>query len=198
MLATLPPPPVAPSLSHRVDPRRDPSGALGRSWWLCRVNARQEKAAAAELLAADVPHLLPMRSEIRYCSRSTGKRTRQPYRVAEALFPGYLFLAGDDLDYFNARQCRRTGWLIPVFDVAGLVRDLSSLLDAIETMAEVGPCQDVEPGEAVRVVSGPLEGQQGVLVRRTHGGHVLLLHVRCLGQVVPVEVEAHRCEPVGE
>lgn len=180
-----------PPLCHRADPR-DPL-ARDRSWWLCHAHTRQEKALAADLAGADVPHLLPLRREEK--RRPAGKQQR--YAIDLALFPGYLFISGDDLDYLNARASRRVIHLWPVFDVAGLVRDLSQLLDAIEAGGPIGKARPApKAGGRFRVTSGPFEGKEGTLERVEGHGGVLLLHVHCLGQVVPLSVEEWRCEPV--
>lgn len=198
MLAIAPghiPPPAAtdepPALHHRADPR-DPL-ALARSWWLFAAHGMHVKRVAAALATADVPHVLPLsRAE-----RVKANRTR--YVVDEPVLGSYLFVAGDDEFARYEAMGAVPGKLhlgIPIVDVAGLMADLSQLLDALESGAVLGKARPApERGRRYRVTGGPFEDAVGILERTEKGGHVLLLHVRCLGQVVPLAVDAHLCEP---
>lgn len=175
-----------PPLCHRLDPRAPE--AAGLDWWLCHARSRAEKALAAELRDRDVPHLLPLCRSVRV--------TACRHRIESALpiFPGYLFVAGDELDYLNARQSRRVVHLIPVVDVPRLLTDLRGLLAAIDAGLPLGPSQALTAGDPVVVTSGPLEGTHGTFARQS-GREYLLLHVACLGRVVPIAVEAWRVAP---
>jgi transcription antitermination factor NusG len=153
----------------------------------------QERGLSGDLLGADVPHLLPLRRYNRVTP--SGKRRS----TETALFPGYLFITGDKFDRLNVLSVgrRRVVSLIPVFDVAALIRDLSMLMDAIESGAEIGSARaKLKPGTPVRVTSGPLEGTEGTFEGTGRRG-TLLIHIRALGQVVPVSIEEHRVEVIG-
>jgi transcription antitermination factor NusG len=189
-------PDISPSqLCHRADPR-DPL-ASGWSWWLFAAHARHLWPIAWQLVRADVPHLIPMRRVSRV------KASRNRYVVDEPVFGGYLFVAGEDAGIRDNAMSAAPGRLrlgIPITDPAGFVHDLSQLLDAIEAGAPLGrsEARSPEPGDTYRVVSGPWEGKEGTLERTAHGGHVLLLHVHCLGRVVPLEIDAAMCEPIDD
>lgn len=178
-----------PPLCHRADPR-DPDAA-DRCWWLCYAQVRHEKAIAAELLAADVPHLLPLARVEGVTPKGRRRNSIGP------LFPGYLFVAGDEFDRLNAMAAvpGRLLYTIPVFDVATLMADLANLVDAIEAGAPLGKARPPAPGARVRVVAGPWEGTEGTLVREK-GRDVLLLHVRAINRVVELAVESWRCEVI--
>jgi transcription antitermination factor NusG len=137
-----------------------------------------------------VPFFLPL---VRHERRTPSGKSRSTERP---LFPGYLFLSGDECDRWNAVRTGRLVGTPPITpsDMPGLLRDLSRLMDAIETGAGIGASQAPRPGDRVRVVSGMLEGHTGTLVRETHGGCSLLLHVDFIARVVEFEVEAWRCE----
>lgn len=154
----------------------------------CRPN--QEIKLAERLALADVPHWLPL---VRHERRApSGKR-----RVTDrAMFAGYLFLAGDEFDRLNALSCGPIVGTIPVFDVAGLVRDLRQVCAVIRAGEPIGAEQAPRPGDAVRVASGPWEGTTGTVAREA-GRHLLLVHVRALGRVLPLEIEPWRLERAG-
>jgi transcription antitermination factor NusG len=142
---------------------------------------------AGDLFGADVPFLLPLVLHERVTPSGKLRSTERP------LFPSYLFLSGDEFDRSNAMATGRLVGAIPIFDVPGLIRDLSHLLDAIESGAAIGPSESPRPGSRCRVVSGPLEGKVGTFVREAHRD-LLLLYVHILGRVTPVEIESHRVE----
>lgn len=179
-------------LCHRADPRLPQ--ASGWHWWLCRAHPQRSHLLARDLRARDVPHLLP----IRRVERVRANRSR--YTVDEPVFGGYLFLAGETVfaahEAFHAMP-GRLSLISHVEDPAPLCRDLSNLLDAIDSGAPVGPTVALVPGRTrVRVIGGLLEGFEGTYVRDARRG-VLLVDVGFLKRSVEFEVEAWQVEPIG-
>ena len=176
-----------PPRINRVDPRDPEAGK--RLWWLGHVKPCQELALSSELFGLDVPFLLPL---VRHERRTPSGKFRSTERP---LFPSYLFISGDEFDRLNAISTGRLVAAIPVMpiDVPPLIADLSALMVAIESEAAMGESTPIRAGQRCRVVGGPLEGQVGTFIREAHRD-ILLLHVRILSRVVPVEVESWRCE----
>lgn len=118
--------------------------------------------------------------------------------VDEPVFGSYLFVAGDDAGIRNDAMSAAPGRLrhgIPIPDASALIRDLSQLLNAIESGAPLGKERAApKAGDRYRVVDGPWEGTEGTLERAMHGGEMLLLHVHAIGRVVEMEVESWRVE----
>jgi transcription antitermination factor NusG len=117
-------------------------------------------------------------------------------RIDWPLFPGYCFARihpGDSL---------------PVLKCAGVVRLVSfegrpapipdSQVEDVRTLVtsdlRYDPCPLIAEGDSVAVVSGPLRGVRGRLIRK--GAHArLVLNVDLIGQGVSVEVDAADVRP---
>src|SRR4051812_37852459 len=76
-------------------------------WFVLHTKSRQEKALGAELDRLGVPYYLPIVNQIRYY----GKRK---FKVAEPLFPGYIFLRGSTEGLYTADRTKRVANIIQV------------------------------------------------------------------------------------
>src|SRR5262245_56104041 len=105
----------------------------GRQWWCLHTKPRQEKAAARHLRALHLTHYLP----------SIAKKTRTPggrvLRSTAPLFPGYLFLLGDDYERVAAVRGNHLANVLPVADQEGLVRDLRAIHRVLASGQPVAP-----------------------------------------------------------
>ena len=69
-----------------------------------------------------------------------------------------------------------------------LVSDLRAIWRLIHTEKPLTPEDRLEPGQPVRVRSGPLRGLEGTVIKR-RGEERLLVAVRMLNQGASIEVE---------
>ena len=112
------------------------------------------------------------------------------------LFPGYCFARFDP------------GQRLPILTCSGVVsivsfdseivpipeREIDSIRLLVESDLQYDPCPFIREGMMVEVVSGPLKGVIGRLVRK--GAHArLVLAVDLIGQAVSVEVDAADVRP---
>lgn len=179
-----------PPLCHRADPRDQ--DATDRLWWLACCAASHEIAVATRLLNAGAPVLLPL-CEYRRVTPSGKRRV-----TTRAVFPGYLFVAGDELDRLDALQAAPGRLrLIPIAPpaVPGLVFELSALLDAIDAGAVLGQSEPLRPGDRVKITGGMFEGRTGRYLRDGNHG-TLWLEIAVVGRSVPVSVEDWLVEPI--
>jgi transcription antitermination factor NusG len=168
-----------------TNPTAEPYG----SWWAVHTRPRAEKAMARKLLDARVSFFLPL---YRKEQRGTNRRLQRSYLP---LFPGYLFVHGDDEARMAALKTNQVAQMLPVSDTRQLRADLERVWRIVEGGTGVYPEPYLEPGTAVRVVSGPLSGMEGVVLRR---GRKLLfvIEVRFLQQGVSVEVPPEALLPL--
>jgi transcription antitermination factor NusG len=106
------------------------------------------------------------------------------------LFPGYVFCRFDP-------QFR-----LPILTTPGVISiissgkaplpiphaEIASIRTAIESGMLVLPCAYLREGERVRVLEGPLEGVEGILVRQKNQSRIVL-SVEMLERSVAVEIE---------
>jgi transcription antitermination factor NusG len=159
-----------------------PPVSADRRWLVYYTIARREKDLMRKLEAAEIPYFGPL---IRRRLRSPGGRTRESF---VPLFPGYVFSWADDDQRRAALATNTIARWIPVSDERMLVDDLRAIRRLIECDHPLTPEARLEPGQTVRVRSGPLRGIEGVVICR-RGVERLLVAVRFLNQGASIELE---------
>lgn len=166
-----------------------PEGALADSAWYALYTRHQhEKTVARVLSSKGFEIFLPL-----YAAAHRWKdRTKQ---LSLPLFPCYVFLRGD---------AHRRIDILTTPGVHSLVGSegrpapiLQSEIDAIRQMVEsrmhVEPHPFLHCGDWIRVKSGPLEGIEGILVRKKNLFR-LVVSVELLQKSVAVEVDVSTVE----
>jgi transcription termination/antitermination protein NusG len=107
------------------------------------------------------------------------------------LFPGYCFARFDPKERLPILTCAGVVHIVS-FDreIAPIPeREIDGIRQLVESDLQYDPCPLIREGTMVEVVSGPLKGVVGRLVRK--GAHArLVLAVDLIGQAVSVEVDA--------
>jgi transcription antitermination factor NusG len=154
----------------------------GRGWIAFYTLSRREKDLMRKLEAAAIPFYAPL---VQRRLRSPGGRTRLSY---VPLFPGYVFSLVDDEQRRAALATNTVARWLSIGDPAGFVADLRNIKHLIDTDRPLTPEALLEPGQPVRVRSGPLRGLEGTVVKR-RGGQRLVVAVRFLNQGASIELE---------
>jgi transcription antitermination factor NusG len=177
---------------NKKDPPMSPEGKpsvtdLVGNWWVGHTKARTEKAFAWDMISAGVGYFLPMVKRVTF----TGGRKRH---FMQPLFPGYVFFCGDEKARYAALSTKRLCQAIEVFDRAHLIDELSS----IERVIKFGMALEFYPfavvGKRCRVTKGPLQGTEGVVIRRDNSTR-FVLEVSVLGKGASLEIDADLLEP---
>lgn len=166
--------------------------ADGRGWLVAHTRPRQEKALARRLLAAGLPFYLP-------CTENRVRAGRRVLVSRVPVFPGYLFARGTAADRVRVLDTGRAAAVLRVVDADRLWDDLRRVRRVLDSGAPLEPHDRAEPGDPVRVRSGPLAGLTGTVVRHA-GGCRLLVRVDFIGRGVAVELgtaELARLAPRG-
>jgi transcriptional antiterminator NusG len=154
------------------------------AWYAIWTRSRHEQVVREQLERKGYEAFLPT---ITKWSRWKDRKKR----VDWPLFPGYCFARFDPLERLPILKC--TGVVnivsfdgeiaeIPEFEIEGVRRLVLSDL-------QFDSCPLIREGTMVEVVSGPLKGVVGRLVRK--GAHArLILAVDLIGKAVSVEVDA--------
>jgi transcriptional antiterminator RfaH len=158
-------------------------------WWAFYTRSRREKELMRRLRALDVPHYGP----------TIARKRRVPGRGVQIsyipLFSNYVFVFGDETHRLAALTTNCVSQCFAVADSLGLAADLLKIRRLIATGAPVLPEDQVEPGTPVRIRSGPLTGQEGVVVQR-HGETRLVVAVRFLQRGASVLLEECEVEAI--
>lgn len=138
-------------------------------WYAIYTRSRHEKRVADQLTRRAVETLLPLYETMRRWRNGR-------HRVQFPLFPGYAFVriaVKDRLEVVKVPGVvRLVGFdgqpvALPEDEIEGLRRGLAEGI-------QVRPHPYLTVGRRVRVVSGPLEGMRGILVRRKSQFRVVL------------------------
>lgn len=155
-----------------------------RHWYAIWTRSRHEKRVREQLQQKSVEVFLPT---IAKWSRWKDRKKQ----VEWPLFPGYCFARFDAADRLPVLTCDGVVQLVGVDGVPSPIpaHEVEGIRQLVESELLYDPCPLVKEGEMVKVVSGPLKGVVGRLVRK--GAHArLMLSVDLIGQAVSVEVDA--------
>ncbi len=172
-----------PCLCPWVDTIRDLDG----TWWAAHTKSRNEKALAWDLLERKIGYFLPLYERV----RMSGGRKR---RVMLPLFPSYVFLCSDEKGRYEAMTTNRVCQTLEVPDQEKLIRELGTIEKALKSKAELDPYPHAAEGKVCRIVSGPFEGLEGVVIRRSKVSKIVL-QVSFLSMGALLEIDAGLLEP---
>jgi transcriptional antiterminator RfaH len=160
-------------------------------WWCLHAKPRQEKAIGRDLRALRIGYYLPQAVQL--------GRTPQgrPTRSVIPLFPGYLFLYGTEKDRLASLRSNRLVRVIDVVDQADLIHDLGQIQRVLTSGVHVAPEPSYPVGTRVKVLSGPLAGIVGIVVRRAKRERFTAI-VHFLKQGATVDLEDWRVEPISD
>ena len=153
-----------------------------RKWWCIYTLSRREKDLMRKLLANQVPFYGPVIAK-RY--RSPTGRLRTSFIP---LFANYVFMFADDQERYQALTSNCISKCEEVLEHEALVRDLKQIFDVVKLGVPLTPEAKLEPGDRIRVRSGPFAGYEGVVIRR-EGKTRLLLSIKFLEQGVSMAID---------
>ena len=160
------------------------------NWYAVYTRSRHEKVVSEALEQRKVEHFLPLYETVRQWKNGR-------FKVQLPLFPGYLFV------HIALRNRLR------VLQVAGVVRlvgfqgvpaalpaaELAIIRNALQKGIEAEPHRYLKVGQRVRVTSGPMEGLEGILLRR-RGRPRVVVSVDLIMRSVALDIDAAEIEPV--
>lgn len=160
------------------------------AWFAIWTRSRHEQTVREQLVAKEVETFLPT---IARWSRWKDRKKK----IDWPLFPGYCFARFDPAESLRILKC--TG-VVSIVSVEGRPApiptwELDGIRQLVESTLQYDPCPLVKEGQRVRVVSGPLAGVIGRLMRKDHARARLCLSVDLIGQAVSVEVDAADVRP---
>jgi transcription antitermination factor NusG len=158
-----------------------------RVWWCLHTKPRQEKAVARELRIQKIPFYLP---QVVHEDRTPqGRKTRSVI----PLFTSYLFLLGDERDRLSALKGNRLVRVIVVADQPTMDHDLRQIHQVLASGLAVVAEPTVPVGARVRILTGPLTGIEGTVIRRGKRDQFVAV-VHFLGSGATVDLEDWQVE----
>jgi transcription antitermination factor NusG len=153
------------------------------SWWVLHIKPNCEKLIATYLLNRDISYYLPLYNRrVRLGCFSRVRSAEVP------LFRGYLCFALDRERHSLLYDTHKFVRIIRVEDQEKFVSELQSVVRAVECGSDFIVRPGLVPGRRVLILSGPLEGTEGVVVR-SRGDMRLALSVKMFNQSVLVRLD---------
>jgi transcription antitermination factor NusG len=162
-----------------------------RMWFAVYTKSHHEKSAARQLSHKGIDHYLPL-----YRSEHTWTHRRR-VTLDLPLFPNYLFVRILQSERSRVLSTDGVVMLVDRGDVITPVPDAEiERLRAELHLRASEPRSDIAVGQKGRIVSGPLAGMEGVVLRQK-GDLRLILTVPLINRFVAVEVNADEVKICG-
>lgn len=157
-----------------------------RKWQVLYLRPRREKKTAEYCELLSLPHFLPLREETKIYQR-------RKVTVHKTLFPGYIFVAMDEIERVNLLQTNNVVKTMHPQSQRKLLHELAQIRKALTVDPTLGAAAAIQKGRMVRVKSGPFTGVEG-MVEALKGKTSVLLNVDLIGQGVRLDVEREYLE----
>jgi transcription antitermination factor NusG len=165
-------------------------GQPDQGWHALYTRHHHEKSVARTLAAKGFAVFLPLYA----APRKWKDRTKI---ITLPLFSCYVFIQDGVRRYLDIVTTPGVHWLVCSAGTPAIIspREIASIRRAVERCVKIEPHPFIRRGDRVRVKAGPLEGVEGILVRKTDFSR-LVLTVDLLGQAAAVEVDVSMVERV--
>ena len=165
-----------------------PAVANGENWYATYTAPRHEKLVAQQMQARSIDCFLPVYKSVRRW-KDRRKQLDLP------LFPGYVFVR------ISLRDRLRVLGLPGVVQIVSFngkpavlpENEIEALRDGLSKNALLEPHPYLKVGRRVRVLYGPMNGVEGILIRRKDKCRVVL-NIDLLKRSVSVEVDESEIE----
>jgi transcription antitermination factor NusG len=161
-------------------------------WYAVQTCARHEKRVHQRFIERSVESFFPLYDTI---SRWKDRKVR----VQLPLFPGYIFVHLDLAERLNVLQVAGVARFVTFGGVATRVptTDIESLRAGLLSGLRVEPFPFLKVGRLARVISGPLQGMIGILLRKKNLER-FIISLELIQRSVSVDIDAVELEPVAE
>jgi len=162
------------------------------SWYAVYTKSRHERKVNTHLIQEGITVFLP---EIEQWSRRRDRKKRIYYPI----FPGYLFI-NTELSAESRLKVIKTKGVVRILGNNGIPtaipeHQIESIQKAIDSRNTISSFPYLKTGQIVKVISGPLDGVEGIFVSEKGKGK-LIISVDILQRSVAVEIEETDVEPV--
>jgi len=159
-------------------------------WYAVYTNANHEKRVTLQLEQRSIEHLLPLYESVR---RWKDRRVR----LQMPLFPGYVFVRLALRDRLQLLQIPGVVQLVsfngrpaPLYE-----EDVQAIQNCLSHRRQVEPHPYMQAGRRVRVKVGPLQGLEGIVLRRKNKTR-FVLSFELIMRSVAVEIDEVDLMPV--
>jgi transcription antitermination factor NusG len=163
---------------------------LQKRWYAAHTRANHEKRVAEQLGQRAVEHFLPLYQSVR-------KWTDRRKRLEVPLFPGYVFVRLPLQERMRVLEIPSVARLVGFDNRPAPLPDheMEAMRNGLTGQLRAVPHPYLKVGRRVRIIRGPLESREGILLRNK-GGFRVVLSVDLIMRSVAVEISAEDIVPV--
>jgi transcription antitermination factor NusG len=161
-------------------------------WYAIHTRSRHEKFVRDQFAAKEITHLLPLHHK-----RSQWKDRVKMIEVP--LFGGYIFA---NFALQNKLQVLQTVGVVRLVSLNGIATPVPE--DQIDTIRKMvahdlpyDPYPYLKEGMLVRVVRGPLQGAEGILIEKKKN-YRFVISIDLIQKAVAVDIDSADVEPIHE
>ena len=160
-------------------------------WYPAYTRANHERRVADQLAKRGVENFLPQYESVR-------KWKDRRVRLQLPLFPGYVFVHLALQNRLRVLQVPGVAWLVSFGGKPVPVpeEEFARIRGLSEKGFRAEPHPYLQAGRRVRVRSGPLEGMEGIVVRRKNGRR-LVISLELIQRAMAVDVDGACVEELG-
>jgi transcription antitermination factor NusG len=153
------------------------------AWYAVYTCANHEKRVADQFVQRSVEHFLPTFETVR-------RWKDRKMRIQQPLFPGYIFVRLLLRDRLRVLQAPSVVRLVGFggYPMALSNQEIETLRNSLIPELGALPHPYLKEGRKVRIVNGPLEGTEGILIRRKNAFRVVL-SIDLIMKAASVEVD---------
>jgi transcription antitermination factor NusG len=161
-----------------------------KRWYAAYTSANHEKRVAEQLVVRDVEHFLPVYESVR-------RWKDRHVTLQMPLFPGYVFVCMALRDRLQVLQVPGVAKLVGFNGTPAALPqgEFEALRASLARGVRAEPHPYLKVGHRVRVKAGPLQGLQGILVRKKNVSR-FVISLDLIMRSVSAEIDLAELEPV--
>jgi transcription antitermination factor NusG len=186
---------IPKATTHDLDPRDGlglPTDYLRPHWYAAYTCANHEKCVAEQLSVRSVEHFLPLYQSVR---RWKDRRVH----LQLPLFPGYVFVRLALRDRLQVLQIPSVAKLVSFNGTPAALpeAEIEALKAGLERGVQAVPHPYLKAGRRVRITAGPLEGLEGIVIRKKNALR-FVISLDLIQRSIRLDIEASSVEPASD
>jgi transcription antitermination factor NusG len=158
-------------------------------WYAACTRANHEKRVAEQLSARSVENFLPLYESVR---RWKDRRVR----LQMPLFPGYVFVRLPLCDRLRVLEIPSVARIVSFNGAPAVLpeAEISGLKAGLERGVQAAPHPYLKAGRRVRITHGPLEGLEGIVIRKKNAWR-FVLSLDLIQRSIRLDIDSSLVEP---
>jgi transcription antitermination factor NusG len=162
-----------------------------KEWFVIQTWSRAEKAVKRDLNKLNYETFLPSIVTFNIW------KNRQKKLIEKPLFPGYLFVNTGRNELLNLKRVPKIAGIVNCAGIPSVVpmKDIEGVKKLLESGQNVLSEPIFSEGERVRIIEGPLAGQEGILIKQ-NGKTRFGIQIKEINHTAHIEISTTALEKI--